>query len=163
MKNIFCLILFLSLPSFAQQDSSLFDFWIGEWDLTWTDPDGSPARGTNSITKILDGAVIQEDFAALSGQSKGFKGRSFTVLRGRTREWKQTWVDNQNSYLSFTGGANGNERFFVQEFVLNGVLMRQKMIFRNIAKNSFTWDWMKSADSGKTWKTNWTIHYKRKK
>lgn len=144
-------------------DTALFDFWIGEWDLTWNDPDGTTARGSNTISKILDGSVIHENFTALSGRSKGFKGQSFSVLDNRTKTWKQTWVDNQNSYLPFTGGAEGNNRFFSQEFVRNGALIRQKMVFRDITNNSLTWEWMNSLDSGTTWKTNWTILYKRKR
>ena len=144
-------------------DSVLFDFWVGKWDLTWKDPDGTTAKGSNVISKILDGVVIHENFTVLSGQSKGFKGQSVSVLDNRTKTWKQTWVDNQNSYLPFSGGAEGNNRFFGQEFVRNGTLIQQKMVFREITKNSLTWDWMNSLDSGKTWKTNWTINYKRKK
>lgn len=146
----------------SQSDSTLFDFWVGEWDLTWKDPDGTTAKGSNVISKILDGSVVHENFAALSGQSKGFRGQSVSVLDNRTKTWKQTWVDNQNSYLPFSGGADGNNRFFAQEFVRNGALIHQKMVFRDITKNSLTWDWMNSLDSGMTWKTNWTIHYKRK-
>ncbi|MFA6470072.1 MAG: hypothetical protein WCW35_14350 [Bacteroidota bacterium] len=161
------LICTFTLP--AQQpvksDSSLFDFWIGEWELSWKDPDGTTASGKNSITKILDGTVIREHFEALTGQSKGFKGESVSLLDQRTGEWKQTWVDNQYSYLPFTGGdEKSGERFFAQEFIgKKGFLVKQKMVFRSITKNSFTWDWMNSLDSGKTWITNWSINYMRKK
>lgn len=163
MRIFFCYFLLLSYPAFSQHDSALFDFWIGKWDLTWKDPDGTTARGSNIISKILDSSVIHENFEALSGQAKGFKGQSVSVLDNRTKTWKQTWVDNQNSYLPFDGGAEGNKRFFMQEFVRNGALIKQKMIFRDITRNSLTWDWMKSLDSGKTWSTSWTIYYKRKK
>ncbi|MCE9537670.1 MAG: hypothetical protein K8R85_00405, partial [Bacteroidetes bacterium] len=147
----------------VRQDSTLFDFWVGEWDLTWKDPDGSTAYGKNSVTKILDGKVITENFAGLTGQSKGYKGQSISILDNRTGTWKQTWVDNQNAYLPFTGGADGANRFFEQEFLKNGKLQKGKMIFRDITKEKFAWDWMSSADSGKTWNIQWSIQYSRKK
>ena len=42
-----------SLPEARQ-----FDFWIGQWDLTW----GESGRGTNRITAVLDDCVIRENF-----------------------------------------------------------------------------------------------------
>jgi len=36
------------------------------------------------------------------------------------------------------------------------------MIFSNIQKDSFLWDWESSSDEGKTWTTNWKINYKRR-
>ena len=71
MRQFFFILLLFSTAfsqQSAKQDSSLFDFWVGEWNLTWKDPDGSTATGTNIITKILDGTVIQENFTGLTGQ-----------------------------------------------------------------------------------------------
>ena len=44
-----------------------FDFWIGEWNLMWADPDSSAGTGFNRIERILDGAVIKENFEGLTG------------------------------------------------------------------------------------------------
>ncbi|HBX66640.1 MAG TPA: hypothetical protein DEG32_10965, partial [Balneolaceae bacterium] len=41
-----------------------FDFWVGEWELSWTDNQGNPGAGTNTIEKVLDDVVIQENFEA---------------------------------------------------------------------------------------------------
>ncbi len=170
MRYIFLFISFFGSITFSQhskqpfrQNSSLFDFWIGEWDLTWNDPDGSVATGTNIITKILDEKVIMEYFTGLTGQAKGYKGQSVSILDNRTGVWRQTWVDNQSAYLPFTGGAEGKNRFFEQEFMNNGKLQKGKMIFHDITEEKFVWDWMQSTDSGATWTTQWTIRYTRKK
>ena len=46
----------------AQQKQ--FDFWVGEWDATWPGQNGSKSgHGTNSIMRILDGCVVQENFS----------------------------------------------------------------------------------------------------
>jgi hypothetical protein len=31
-----------------------FDFWLGEWDLTWVHKNGSHGKGSNRIIRILD-------------------------------------------------------------------------------------------------------------
>jgi hypothetical protein len=36
---------------------------IGECDLTWTDKNGNTQNGTNIISKILNGCVIEEIFS----------------------------------------------------------------------------------------------------
>lgn len=80
MRFLFFLMVFFSLPAVAQptqKDSSLFNFWIGEWDLTWKDPDGTTAHGKNIITKILNGKVIHENFSALSGPRMDLKVKVF--------------------------------------------------------------------------------------
>ena len=46
------------IPPGRQAGAKQFDFWLGEWDLTW----GEDGRGTNRITLILDEQVIQEEF-----------------------------------------------------------------------------------------------------
>ena len=51
-----------STPEFSQ-----FDFWVGEWDLTW----GEDGRGTNVITREYDGCVVRERF-----ETEGFRGMS---------------------------------------------------------------------------------------
>jgi len=167
MKYFFVFTILFSFTLFAQQparqDSTLFDFWVGNWDLVWKERDGTTATGTNIVTKILDGKAIRENFSGLTGQSKGFKGESISILDNRTREWKQTWIDNQGAYMPFIGGSDGSSRFFSQEFTKNGKLVKQKMVFHDITKESFVWDWMSSPDSGKTWTINWSINYKRMK
>ena len=49
------------------QPADLFDFWLGDWQLSWPNADGSKGTGRNRITKILGGEGIQEDFEALTG------------------------------------------------------------------------------------------------
>lgn len=169
MKVFFVAALFLALfaqPSFSQlsqSDSSLFDFWIGEWELMWFGKDSVKEYGVNSITKILDGTVLHENFTVTSGVNKGFKGQSVSVLESQTKIWKQTWVDNSGSYMSFTGGVDGLNRFFEREFIRNGATVKQKMIFRSVTKDDFVWDWTNSTDGGTNWNIAWSINYRRKK
>ena len=56
-----------------------FDFWIGEWELTWQNEDGSTATGKNRVRRILGGQVIEENFEALTGEMAGYEGKSYSV------------------------------------------------------------------------------------
>lgn len=139
-----------------------FDFWLGTWDLTWEDADGTLAKGSNRIERILDGQVIKEHFKALSGVYEGFEGESYSVYNSRTGEWKQTWVDSNGSYLDFTGEFEDSNRIFKREGTApDGQDILQRMAFYDITENSFTWDWEVSEDNSNTWKLRWRIFYER--
>ena len=166
MKQIIY-ILVGSLFSFylnAQDEKAYFDFWVGEWEVTWNEADGKKGKGLNTISKTLDENVINENFRILEGQSKGFKGTSISVYQPRQKRWKQAWADNQGGYFDFVGETDNGKRIFKTQPIKNGdneVISR--MVFKDIKKDSFVWDWESSVDGGKTWKLNWQINYKRKK
>lgn len=141
-----------------------YDFWVGKWNLTWDDGEGKTGNGTNNIVKILDGKVIQENFEALEGKFKGFKGMSMSVYSPQRKVWKQSWTDNQGGYFDFTGGVkDGNLTFETTKREKDGVWSQQRMVFYNITDNSLTWDWEATTDSGKTWNLQWRINYQRAK
>ncbi len=96
------------------------DFWIGEWACT--DPaDGSV--GHNSVRRVLDGRVVEETFAIVDATGTALRGRSWSVLDPE-RGWLQTWVDNQGSYLDFTGGVTDEGFVFVRPGM--------RMVFRDV-------------------------------
>lgn len=141
-----------------------FDFWIGEWDLTWLEPDSSIGTGFNKIERVLGGAVIKENFEGLTGSSAGYIGKSYSVYKRTTGEWKQTWVDNTGDYLEFTGEFEDDLRMFTRTATdQEGELILQRMVFYDIQPDSFTWDWESSRDNGSTWSLNWQINYERVK
>lgn len=172
MKNSILILFFSCLMQFthlhAQTDlnelspESYFDFWLGTWNLTWEDADGSTANGINRVERILGGAVIRERFQALTGAYEGFEGESYSVYTERTGEWKQTWIDSNGDYLDFTGEFEDNKRIFKREGISpDGRNILQRMVFHNIKDDSFTWDWEISEDNGTTWQLRWQIFYKR--
>lgn len=137
-----------------------FDFWVGEWDLTWDAGDGKIGYGQNSITKSADGKVINECFVDLSG---GFKGQSITMYSPRLKKWKQTWMDNQGGYFDFEGiSVQGAPGFQTKPIERKGKIYIQRMRFLDISDDSFTWKWENTSDGGKTWTLAWEIHYKRR-
>jgi hypothetical protein len=138
-----------------------FDFWIGEWDLTWPGQKaGEVARGTNSIKRILDGCVVQETF---SGEQQHLRGTSVSTFDARAGKWKQTWVDNEGGYLDFMGELKDRQLILLREAIgKGGAKTLQRMVWKNISANEFDWSWEASTDGGKTWQVQWPIHYKRK-
>ena len=141
-----------SRPEFRQ-----FDFWIGQWDLTWADS----GKGENIITAELDSCVIEENFTTLDGQP--FRGNSLSTFDTHLGKWKQTWVDNRGAYLDFVGEFNDGKMILSREKTeKDGKKVLQRMVWHNIAPNSLDWNWERSDDNGETWTTLWAIHYERR-
>jgi len=148
-------------PCVAAQQKQL-DFWVGEWELTWPGQNGAPAgHGTNSIRRILDGCVVQENF---SGQGTPiFRGLSVSTFDLKAGRWKQTWVDNEGAYLDFTGEFRDGQMILQREATApDGAKVLQRMVWKNIGANELDWSWEASHDGGKSWQVQWPIHYKRK-
>lgn len=141
-----------------------FDFWLGEWELSWPAEQsggsaGGTARGTNSVRRILDGCIIEEAFRFPGGQ---LEGRSVSAYDARARVWRQTWVDNRGNYLTFSGVfRDGAMELRTAPYEREGAVYISRMVFRNISRDSFDWDWQRSRDGGATWQDLWNIHYER--
>jgi hypothetical protein len=161
------LLVFVSYSLAAQNNSSQkpclapeasqFDFWVGEWDLTWNDT----VHGTNTILKIMDGCTVNENFKS---PSMKYNGSSWSVYNTRKNIWEQTWVDNMGGYIALTGKYENNEMTLTtaSQKLPGGKEIISRMVFFNIARGNFDWRWQSTTDNGATWQTNWLIHYKRK-
>lgn len=147
-------------PEFRQ-----FEFWVGEWELSWPrseTSEGKPGRGTNHIERDLDGCVIVERFDGRPGME--LKGMSVSTFNTHTGKWQQTWVDNFGSYLDFAGEFKDGQMILVREAsTAEGKTFLQRMVWKNIRPQSFDWSWERSDDGGQTWKVLWPIHYEGKK
>jgi len=146
----------------SEPQQKQFDFWLGEWDLTWpSDKTGETAHGSNSIKRVLDGCVVQENFNG--GTAMHLRGTSVSLFDARSGKWKQTWVDNEGGYLDFVGEFNGGQMVLQREATRpDGSKGLQRMVYKNITPNEFDWSWERSLDGGRTWQVLWPIHYKRK-
>jgi hypothetical protein len=176
-RYMLAFLLFLSVSGVAQtsgaQEQSVsapceaaehrqFDFWLGDWELSWPASMGAPAgKGINHITTAFDGCVIEEHFDGTPDMP--LRGHSDSVFNSRSGLWQQTWVDNQGSYLDFTGRWRDGKMVLEREAVTaKGQRIRQRMVWQKIAPNSLDWSWERSEDGGKTWQRLWPIHYIRK-
>jgi len=129
------------------------DFWIGQWVASW---DGG--SGTNSVTRELDGHVVLERFEAAGDER--FSGMSVSV-EDSAGTFRQTWVDSAGSYWAFVGGAQPDGSFiFATPERVDAEHVFKRMVFSNIASDSFDWRWEFSAD-GESWQSRWAIRYTR--
>ena len=135
-----------------------FDFWLGDWDVVG--PNGNPA-GTNSISRILGGCVLQEHWKGAGGG----EGMSFNTYDASRHLWHQTWVDDHGSLLELDGAlAEGR-------MVLSGTTAARR---GGSVLNRITWSrlddtgsrvrqlWETSSDGGKTWTTSFDGTYRKR-
>ena len=151
-------------PPCQSPGASQFDFWIGEWALTWpaeqTGGDaGSLGSGTNKIEKMFGNCVVSENFATSDGR---YQGHSLSVYDARSELWRQTWVDTSGAYLSFTGQFHGSQmELRTESREQEGEVVVNRMVFREITDDSIRWEWQMSRDQGANWNDIWTIDYAR--
>lgn len=148
-------------PPCSAPEAGQFDFWIGDWTITYSDT----MHATNHVEKMMSGCTIQENFNDLHNN---YTGKSWSVYNANYKQWQQTWVDNQGGYIALTGGMQGDsmvmttaERIVPVKISPTGKVI-SRMVYFNITRNAFDWDWESSTDGGKTWKSNWRLHYDRK-
>ena len=132
-----------------------FDFWLGEWDLSW----GDGQRGTNSVYQDFDGRVIVESFDGRP--SIELQGTSLSVFDVEARCWRQTWVDSNGSYLDFRGEFRDGQMDLRTEREVEGRPALLRMRWFDIERDSLTWAWERSTDGGRRWETLWRIAYSR--
>jgi hypothetical protein len=140
----------------AQQDAARqFDFWLGEWDCSWSE-DG---RGTNSVYLDLGDAVVVESFDARP--TMDYQGMSFSVYDRSAGCWKQTWVDTDANYLDFVGSYADGEMDLRRRAEFEGGAALFRMRWHAIESNSLEWEYARSDDGGASWSPLWEIHYSR--
>lgn len=153
----------LSICTDAQKrhtgSADFLEFWIGEWEVSWKEGE-TIANGHNSIQYVLDSMAVEENFEVLSGKMKGFKGKSLSQLDLKSEIWKQTWVDNQGTYLDFSADLVDGNPAFSRSFLVNKDSIYQRMVFSEITENSFVWTWMRSKNK-EEWQVTWEINYLR--
>ena len=131
-----------------------FDFWLGDWNVIW----GEAGKGTNHIERILNGRILQENFIA-----PDLHGVSVSAYDPERGLWCQTWVDNNGTYLDFTGKFEDKRMILSRDAIVRGQAYKQRMVWYDIQENQLEWSWERSDDNGKSWRVLWQIHYTRKK
>jgi hypothetical protein len=130
-----------------------FDFWLGEWEGTW----GEDGKGTNRIERILGGKIIQENFSA-----PDLQGMSVSTYDPERKLWCQTWVDNNGTYLDFTGSFADGKMILTRDAIVRGEPCKQRMVWYDLQDEQFEWNWERSDDGGQTWRVLWQVHYTKK-
>ena len=143
------------------------DFWLGDWTAkirarkTPAGEEWQESTASNHVSRGDNGCTIVEDFHA-AGPGAPWTGRSVSQLQHD--QWRQTWVDESNSFLAFTGGKQGAEFILTGEPkpLPDGGTRQMRMVFSEIAKDSFRWRWEGTRDGGHTWRPQLFIDYARR-
>jgi hypothetical protein len=129
----------------AAAEHRQFDFWLGAWEVRR--PDGRLA-GTNRITRILGGCVLEEHWTGAGGS----RGTSVNIYDGGRHRWHQTWVDDEGLLLQLDGGLVGNRMELTGETVGDdGKPVRQRITWEPLDGGRVRQLWETSADAGATW------------
>ena len=148
-------------PEWDTPEHRAFDFWVGEWDLSWKQADGSLAAGSNIITKTPYGnCVVTEQFDG--APSMDFKGMSVSTFHKQTGLWRQAWVDGAGGFFSLYGGPQSDGTFLLEMERLNDQGPYRRMIWKNIEQDSLDWHWQGRESSEEVWGDLWVIHYKKR-
>lgn len=134
-----------------------FDFWVGDWTVTTKD---GPKVGDSSIRRILNNCVILESWTGAGGGT----GQSFNNYDGRSKTWKQFWVDASGSRQEYEEGAyqDGALRFTGHNPGPKGESTQQRFTFFNLDPNHVRQLQEKSTDGGETWTVVYDFYYSRK-
>lgn len=142
-------------PPCAAAEYRQFDFWLGEWTV---EQRGRQA-GTSAISRILDGCVIHEAWSS-TGRSRG---QSFNRYDQASREWIQTWVDNDGQSLLLRGGLRG------ASMVLEGSrpgpsggTVVDRITWTPLDGGRVRQHWVASSDGGVTWTDQFDGIYRRR-
>ncbi|MEZ5565660.1 MAG: hypothetical protein R3F24_09170 [Gammaproteobacteria bacterium] len=123
-----------------------FNFWIGYWSVT--NADGSLA-GHNQIEPILDGCVLQETWAGVSGSA----GTSLNFYDTSRREWRQFWVWREGTTLELAGRLVDGAMILQGDSLEDGKPVRNRITWTDPPGDTVRQLWELSRDGGKTWNT----------
>lgn len=126
-----------------------FDFWIGEWVAT--DQSGTTVQGTSSITSVVSGCTIREQWT-----SGGGIGYSLNMYDPTRDDWTQVWMDDSGLELHLTGGIVDGA------MILTGLIgsQIQRVTWTPLEGGRVRQHWEVSNNDGSTWSTSFDGYYR---
>lgn len=149
----------------AASDHTLFDRFIGTWDVVYDvfDKSGSVrhSRGQVTYRSILSGLATQEVWTDSVGAKQLPYGTTIDYYDGKNRRWTQVWIyPAQGMTMVVTGGEVG------QTIVLTGhdeTGALQRWSIYDIEPDAYVSRFESSSDNGKTWRLFGINHVSRHK
>jgi hypothetical protein len=147
-----------------------FDFFIGKWNVrhrrlrerlkgstSWEEFDG-----VSTAQLILDG-IGNFDEITLERETGRVVGCTLRLFNSKTQEWSIHWSSSLTGTLDVPMiGAfkDGRGVFYAQE-THEGKHVFSRFIWSEMTEKSCKWEQALSEDGGRTWETNWTMHFTR--
>ena len=146
-------------PPCSSAEYRQLDFWTGEWELSFTRPDGKPGKARNVIRKDeLGPCVVSEYFT-----TTGMNGRSYSMYDPKKKIWRQMWVDDNGGSFVLAGGPVAGQPHIFQFTTTEKIGSPagfKRMIWEKVEKDSLVWRWQGQQDDG-SWKDLWVLNYRR--
>lgn len=149
-----------------------FDFVLGDWLVKhrrlkerlagcteWIE-----FPGVMSTRKILGGFGNLED-NILSFPEEEVRAVALRSYDRQTKRWSIWWLDGRfpdRIEVPVVGRfENGIGSFFGRD-TLRGLPIAIRFLWRQLSQDELFWEQAFSADEGKSWETNWTMHFRRR-
>jgi hypothetical protein len=132
-----------------------FDFWIGDWKVT----SGGTVAGHNTITSILGGCVLLEEYTNAKGT---YSGKSFNYYDDVDGNWHQVWVDTGGLRLHLAGGYADGKMTMSGERVTGDETIIDRITWHNNDDGTVRQVWDQSKDDGATWENLFDGLYTKK-
>ena len=134
------------------------DYWVGDWEVRTPN---NQIAGHNSISIILDGCVIEENWTGATTS----RGKSLNYYNPQTKKWHQNWVDNFGNPLNLIGEVV-NDTIVYRGNTLNiqsGAQTMNEMMLAKVTTDEVHQVWRQSIDQGETWTVVFDGQYLRQK
>jgi len=163
--RVLLLILFITLPVFAQRDGQHdFDWEIGTWkthlrrlqrplsgSTSWVEYDG-----TSVVSKVLDGRANLVELK-VNGPAGRIEGVSLRLYNLDSRKWSLNFANIKNGELTIPsiGEFKDGRGEFSNEDTYNGHAILVRFVIIKVTDDQYRFEQSFSADGGKTWELNW--------
>lgn len=148
-----------------------FDFFIGDWTvkhrrlkrrLVGSD-DWQEFDGTCRCWPLLGGLANVNERVAMrpDGTSSGLGLRAFDPQTRTWADWNLGAAAPHRIDAPIVGRFRDGVGVFLSDDTHEGVPIKVRGRFSDIAPGSAQWDQAFSTDGGKTWETNWIMRYTR--
>jgi hypothetical protein len=148
-----------------------FDFLIGSWRVkhrrrkerltgsdAWQEFDGT------CVMQPLMGGVGNVDDNWLDLPAGAYRAVGLRSYDPKTELWAIWWLDGRTPHtldVPVKGNFQDGIGTFLADDTLRGKPVKLRFQWSAIAPNSAEWRQALSADGGKTWETNWVMHFIR--
>ncbi len=141
----------------ADARSRQFDFWLGGWEVS----DATSGRfvGSNNISAILDGCVLQESWRGRSGSA----GTSLNFFDTDRQRWRQFWVWREGTTLELEGEFRNGRMVLAGDSVgPEGKALKNRITWFANDDGTVRQTWEISSDGGASWRVEFDGIYRRK-
>ncbi|MEM8963195.1 MAG: hypothetical protein AAGD38_17050 [Acidobacteriota bacterium] len=149
------------LPDAPEQQ---FDFWQGEWDVTnwhpnaegeWQETGEAHCRAQS----VAGGnALLERWIGVAQGRLIGFSLRAYDPEREIWEVYLNWHTGEPTGFFVMHGERDGDAMLLFPP----GNKTAVRYTFSRAHENSCQWDLARSQDGGKTWATQWVMHFSRR-